>query len=110
MSGDKRAYVVAHIQIDDRDRYAQYEAGFAPILIRYQGQIVALSEAPESLEGNPLASRVIVARFPSRQHAVDWFNDPEYQAIAEHRRAASHADFVSIVDEFVMPADPAAAR
>ena len=93
-------YIIAEIDISDRDRYRQYEAGFAPILIRHGGQIVGFDESAESLEGAPLAGRVIIARFPTRQNAVDWFNDPDYQAIAIHRRAASTARFVSMVDVF----------
>lgn len=93
-------YVIAEIAIEDRERYREYEAGFAPPLLRHGGKIVGLDEASQSLEGEPLHGRVVIARFPSRQHALDWFNDPEYQAIAVHRRAASTAQFVSIVDEF----------
>lgn len=96
-------FIIAHIDIADRERYREYEAGFAPILIRHGGQIVGLDESAESLEGSPLGGRVIIARFPSRDEATAWFNDPDYQAIAAHRRAASTADFVSIVNTFHMP-------
>lgn len=93
-------YVIAEIDIEDRERYRQYEAGFAPVLVRHGGRIVGLDESAQSLEGAPLMGRVVIARFESRQRALDWFNDPEYQSIAEHRRAASTAWFVSIIDEF----------
>jgi uncharacterized protein (DUF1330 family) len=93
-------YIIAEIDIDDRERYAEYEAGFAPILVRHGGQIVGLDESAESLEGAPLAGRVVIAHFPTRQQALDWFNDPDYQAIAVHRRAASTARFVSMVSKF----------
>ena len=93
-------YIIAHIAIADRERYRQYEEGFAPILIRHGGQIVGLDEAAESLEGSALPGRVVIAKFPSREQATSRFNDPDYQAIAEHRRAASTADFVSIIDQF----------
>ncbi len=103
MSGtDVGVYIVAEIDIRDRERYAKYEAGFAPILLRHSGRLVGLDESAQSLEGEPLLGRVVIAWFPSRQHALDWFHDPQYQAIAEHRRAASTARFVSVVDGFAI--------
>ena len=47
-------YVIAEIDIADRDRYREYEAGFAPPLLRHGGQIVGFDEAAQSLEGAPL--------------------------------------------------------
>ena len=44
-------YLVGHIAIRDRERYGQYEAGFMPILAQYNGQIVAVNDAPAVLEG-----------------------------------------------------------
>lgn len=93
-------YIIAEIDILDRERYGEYEAGFAPILVRHGGKIVGLDESAESLEGTPLGGRVVIVRFPTRQQAHDWFNDPDYQAIAVHRRAASTARFVSMVNGF----------
>lgn len=93
-------YIIAEIDIHDREQYARYEAGFAPILLRHRGEIVGLDETSESLEGDGLTGRVVIARFPSREQALAWFNDPDYQAIAVHRRGASTARFVSVVREF----------
>jgi len=98
-SSTSGVYIVAEIRIHDRERYMQYEAGFMPLLLRHQGTVVGFDEASETLEGDPLDGRVVIAHFPTRQHAHDWFNDPEYQAIAEHRRAASTARFVSVVSK-----------
>lgn len=101
---NETVYIVANIEISDRDRYREYEEGFTPILLRHDGQIIAVDEKSTSLEGEPLHGRIVIARFPSSDHATAWFNDPDYQAIAEHRRAASTAQFVSLVDSFRPPA------
>ncbi|MEQ8693635.1 MAG: DUF1330 domain-containing protein [Pseudomonadales bacterium] len=34
------AYIVAHITIEDRARYSQYEAGFMAIFQKYQGRML----------------------------------------------------------------------
>ena len=45
-------FVVAQIDIHDRDRYAQYEAGFMDVFAQYDGEILAVDEAPAVLEGS----------------------------------------------------------
>ena len=82
-------YIVAHIAIHDRDRYAQYETGFMPIFDKYGGQILAVNDAPEVLEGPPDARRLVILAFPDREAALAWAGSPEYREIAKHRLAAS---------------------
>ncbi len=45
------AYVLAQINIQDRSRYGDYEAGFMDIFAKYQGTLLSVDEAPEVLEG-----------------------------------------------------------
>ena len=41
--------------------------------------------------------RMIMFSFPSAQVARDWFADPEYQALSEHRRAGTEMQFLTMV-------------
>ena len=84
-------YLVGHIAIRDRERYAQYEAGFMPILQQYGGQVLAVNDAAEVLEGEADGRRLVILAFPDRDAALTWARSPEYQAIARHRYAASEA-------------------
>ena len=45
------AYVIAIINIHDRERYAEYEAGFMAIFINYGGAMLSVDEEPRLLEG-----------------------------------------------------------
>ena len=83
------AYMTAHITIHDRERYAEYEAGFMEIFERYNGSLSAVDEAPTVLEGKWEATRLVMVQFPSREDALAWFQSEAYQALADHRRAAS---------------------
>jgi len=87
-------YIVARIAIHDRDRYAQYEAGFMPVFDKYGGQILAVNDAPEVLEGPPDTRRLVILAFPDREAALAWAGSPEYQEIAKHRLAASEGAIV----------------
>lgn len=82
-------YIVARIAIHDRDRYAQYEAGFMPTFAQYGGTILAVNDAPEVLEGPPDSRRLVILAFPDRDAALAWAGSPEYREIAKHRLAAS---------------------
>ncbi len=84
-------YLVGHIAIRDRERYAQYEAGFMPILQQYGGQVLAVNDSAEVLEGEADGRRLVILAFTDRDAALTWARSPEYQAIAQHRYAASEA-------------------
>ncbi len=87
-------YIVARIAIHDRERYAQYEAGFMPIFAQYGGQILAVNDTPEVMEGPQDTRRLVILAFPDRDSAMAWAGSPEYRAIAKHRLAASEGEIV----------------
>ena len=84
-------YIVGHIAVRDRERYAQYEAGFMPILNQHGGRVLAVNDAPEVLEGDADGRRLVILAFDDREAALGWARSPEYQALAQHRHAASEA-------------------
>jgi uncharacterized protein (DUF1330 family) len=87
-------YIVARIAIHDRERYGQYEAGFMPIFDKYGGKVLAVTDAPEVLEGPADTRRLVILAFPDRESALTWAGSPEYQEIARHRLAASEGAIV----------------
>ncbi len=86
------ALIIAQININDRERYAEYEAGFMQIFERFEGKMIAVDEAVQALEGDWDYTRTVVIEFPSRQAALDWYHSDDYQQLAQHRFAASHAN------------------
>ena len=87
-------YLMAQVAIRDYERYAQYGAGFMPALNAYGGQVLAVSDAPEVLEGSWSGQRMVMVAFETREAAMAWWNSPEYRAIVGHRHAASEAVIV----------------
>ena len=85
-------YIVARINIQDRDRYAQYEGEFMSIFSRFNGTMLAVDEAPQVLEGDWPATRTVLISFPNEADARAWYESEAYQAIAQHRFAASEGD------------------
>ncbi len=82
-------YIVAKITINDRERYARYEAGFMNIFSQHGGKMLAVDDQVEVLEGDWSCTRTVIAEFPSREEALAWYQSDDYQELAQHRFAAS---------------------
>ena len=78
-------YLVAQINIHDRDRYAQYEAGFMDVFAQYGGEILAVDEAPAVLEGQRSRTRTVLVRFADDAAAGSWYDSEAYRELAHHR-------------------------
>jgi uncharacterized protein (DUF1330 family) len=85
-------YVIANLEIHDRETYGQYEAGFIEIFAKYQGKLLAVDEAQRVLEGGEAPTRTVVLEFPSDLEARRWYDSAEYQELMKHRVAASSGD------------------
>ena len=95
---DVPVYMVVNLHITDKDEYRNYEKNFFPILKKYGGKFLTYDDTAETLEGTiPREGRMIIFSFPSEQAAKDWYADPDYQAISEHRRAGTNMEFLTMV-------------
>ena len=95
---DLPVYMIANLVVHDADEYRNYEKGFFPILKRYNGEFVTFDDNHDCLEGSaPLPGRVIIFKFPSEQVARAWYNDEEYQALSEFRRAGTELKSLTLV-------------
>jgi uncharacterized protein (DUF1330 family) len=82
-------YIVASIKITDREEYGKYQAGFLDIFARYRGELLAVSDEPQVIEGEWPFTRAVLIRFPDEAEARRWYESPEYQALSQHRWRAS---------------------
>lgn len=95
---DIPVYMVVNLAVTDADKYRMYEKGFFGILKKYGGEFITYDDKPITFEGDaPREGRMIIFRFPSEQAAQDWYADPEYQALSEHRRAGTKLEFLTMV-------------
>lgn len=96
---DVPVYMVVNLaEITDSATYREYEKGFFPLLKKHGGEFITFDDASETLEGEaPPPGRMIIFRFPSETAAKGWYNDPDYQALSEHRRAGTKLNFLTLV-------------
>ena len=95
---DQSAYIIANLVIEDAAVYRAYEKGFFPLLKKHGGEFLTYDDRSEHLEGvSPRPGRLVLLRFVSAEQAKAWFNDPDYQALSEHRRAGTRLEFITLV-------------
>lgn len=95
---DVPVYIVANFEIHDADSYRSYEKGFFPILARHGGDFFTYDDHPVTFEGaEPRKGRMVLFRFPSEAAARAWYQDPDYQALSEHRRAGTELKFLTML-------------
>lgn len=95
---DRPVYVIAHFTVFDAKQYRVYEKRFFGILKRCQGTFITYDDNAITLEGSDeLDGRCVILQFPSEALAKAWYNDEEYQAISEYRRAGTTMQFMSMV-------------
>lgn len=95
---DLPVYIVANLVAHDKEEYLKYEKGFFPLLKKHGGSFITYDDNIKHLEGSePRPGRMIIFQFPSEAAAETWYNDPEYQALSEHRRAGSELKSLTMV-------------
>ena len=95
---DVPVFMVVNLAITDADEYRKYEKGFFGLLKKYGGEFVTFDDKPITLEGDsPRAGRMIIFKFPSEQVAKQWYADPDYQTLSQHRRGGTKLEFLTLV-------------
>lgn len=95
---DQPAYIVANFTVHDAEKYRVYEKGFFPILKRHGGEFITFDDEAITFEGSePCDGRMVIFKFPNEDAATKWYNDPDYQALCEHRRAGTELKFLTMV-------------
>ena len=84
------AYFVCTMSIHDRDTYLKYTALTPATVARHDGKFLTRGEPVATVEGGPtFEERMVLIEFPSKEKALAWYNDAEYQNASQFRRLAS---------------------
>ena len=83
-------YVMAGLDINDEVKYGDYASAALTSLVEHKVEVLAVSDAPVSLEGKSPYSRYVLLKFADQAAAQAWYDSAEYQAAIPLRLA--HAD------------------
>ena len=88
------AYLVAHVDVTDPDKYEEYKRLVPASLAKFGGRFLVRGPVPEVLEGSWLPKRLVIVEFPSAEKAHAWYRSPEYAPAKALRQAASEGTFI----------------
>jgi uncharacterized protein (DUF1330 family) len=77
-------YYIISYNIDDPEMFAKYPPLAIAIINKYGGKVLATDTEALNIEGKGKMMNVIV-QFPSREAALNCYNDPEYKEVKKLR-------------------------
>lgn len=84
-----KGYVIADVDVQDPDAYADYRKGVLATVEAYGGRFLVRGGEVEALEGDWAPGRIVVLEFESPERARAWYDSDEYRDLKALRRAAS---------------------
>ena len=90
-----KGYIVGHITVNDPEGYKEYIEKDTPILLGLGGRFIIRGGQAQVMEGEA-EQRHVVIEFPSYQAALDAYNDPAYQGVAEIRRRTATSTIIVV--------------
>ena len=90
------AYVIAHIDVKDPDRYQDYIKMSPVSIAKFGGKFIARGGKTDVLEGNWQPKRLVLLEFPSAERAREWWESDDYAPAKALRQATSYGELVII--------------
>lgn len=88
-------YATVELTITAPESFAAYGAKAGAALSKYGAQPIAMSTAPERIEGEgDVPTRVVILSFPDKEAALGWINDPEFAEVHALRRGAGQSEIL----------------
>jgi uncharacterized protein (DUF1330 family) len=83
------AYILVQVEVQDPESYKRYTNMVPATLAQYGGRFIVRGGKAETLEGDWMPPRMVVAEFSSVEQAKKWWSSPEYaEAKALRQRSA----------------------
>ncbi len=90
------AYIVAEVEVLDKERYETYKQMVPASLAAYGGRFIVRGGAAETLEGDWLPKRLVILEFPSVAQAKAWWGSSEYAEAKALRQATARARMIVV--------------
>jgi uncharacterized protein (DUF1330 family) len=90
------AYLIVDIDIFDPTGFGEYRKAVVPLVEKYGGKYIAVSEHVETLEGDWSPKRIVMIKFPSASRAREWFGCEEYREPCEIRKRTANTKMILV--------------
>lgn len=72
------AYVIVELDVTDPAAFEEYRTQVPATIAKFGGRYVVRGGRSQTLEGDWHPKRCVVLEFPSVEHAMKFYNSPEY--------------------------------
>lgn len=86
------AYITVSFTPTNKEELQRYSSSVPEILKKYSGEYLAKGESLY-LHGEPQYQMQVILVFPSKEHALSWYNSEEYQALLPIRDRGMRSQF-----------------
>lgn len=90
-----KAYWIAHIDVEDPERYPDYVATAKPAFERHGARFLARGGTAHGLEGTARGRNVVI-EFPSMEEAMACYQSDEYQKAKAIRQEAARGELLIV--------------
>ncbi|GAA1519081.1 DUF1330 domain-containing protein [Nocardioides humi] len=87
-------YAIAELTIVDPDAYGRYLDKFFDVFSQYDGALLAADNSPDIIEGSWPHDKLVLISFPDRAAFDAWATSPEYEEIAQDRKAGARSTVI----------------
>lgn len=91
-----KAYLVAHIEVQDPQGFEAYRDKVPAVIAQYGGRYLVRGGTAHPMEGDWQVPRLVIIEFDSLEAARAFYDSPEYQAILPLRLQASRGDMAFV--------------
>ena len=78
-------YLVAQVDIKDKERFLDYQNAVLPFLEEKQIEVLAVDDSPTTIEGEETGNRMVIVRYDNREAFDAFWQSAEYQEMAKIR-------------------------
>jgi uncharacterized protein (DUF1330 family) len=89
-------YFVARLDIKDPGRYEDYLSGFDPAFEGRGGEVLAVDDGAEVLEGQAPKGRSVIIRFPDEASFRAWYDSEAYRSLRAIRNEAAEGPVILV--------------
>lgn len=87
------AYIIAFVEVTDRERYAEYMKFTPDIIAQFGGKFIARGGKTETLEGQEEKRRVVLIEFPNYEQARAFYRSEQYEETKKMRVGSFRSRF-----------------
>jgi len=90
-----KGYIIGHVTVTNPETYPEYIRRNTPVLEQLGARFIVRGGQSQVMEGQA-NERHVVIEFPSYEAALAAYHDPEYQEIAEIRKASGESVIIVV--------------